>query len=688
MAFDYTYVLPPTGPADNSIVREMFDDIKTYVNALVPSGGAAPLDARYVTLTTNATLTQERVLTAGTAISLTDNGAGSTVVVTNTGVTSIVAGSGISISGGTGAVTVTNTNATAGANTALSNLASVAINLSLLPGTTDTIDLGSASKTWRDIHIDRDIVLYEETTANTILIKAPTSLAPYTFTFPDTGGTSGYVLRTDGSGTTSWVAQPGSGTFATKELDNLGTTAVNAAIKPGVTNSVDLGSVTFCWRDLYVKGGIRFQETVAGSDAVFLAGPSSVATGYTFTLPPTGGTNNYILKTDGSGTTDWVSAGSIIAGATVALDNLSSVAINTSLLPGSDLTIDLGSSTKMFDEVFARNLYAGKSGTPGLVEIWPSTASKGTLVISAADNAGATDTTIINASQAGARTYTIPDAGASASFVMTAGAQTIGGTKTFSSQIISSATSNHLKLATATSNAIISVATIATADRTITIPDPGTNANFVLSEAAATINGQKTFGSDILLPDGAVGTPSWAFSADTNNGAYRIGTDNWALAAAGAKIWETSAAGEITQPLQPSFLVTDGTGATDVTGDGTSYTELWPTEIYDQNADFATNTFTAPITGRYLLCASVGLTGFGASHTRYDLSIVTSNRTYRSPMILTAGTMSSINQKIAVIADMDAADTATVTVVASGSTKIVDVIAAASDNHFSGSLIN
>jgi len=46
-----------------------------------PGGGGAPTDATYVTLSTNATLTDERVLTAGTAITVTDGGAGSTVTV-------------------------------------------------------------------------------------------------------------------------------------------------------------------------------------------------------------------------------------------------------------------------------------------------------------------------------------------------------------------------------------------------------------------------------------------------------------------------------------------------------------------------------------------------------------------------------------------------------------------------------
>jgi len=46
-----------------------------------PSGTGAPTTAQYVTLATDATLTVERVLTAGVGISLTDAGAGSTVTV-------------------------------------------------------------------------------------------------------------------------------------------------------------------------------------------------------------------------------------------------------------------------------------------------------------------------------------------------------------------------------------------------------------------------------------------------------------------------------------------------------------------------------------------------------------------------------------------------------------------------------
>jgi hypothetical protein len=45
------------------------------------AGGGAPTGAQYVTLATNGSLTHERVLTAGTGVTITDAGAGSTVTV-------------------------------------------------------------------------------------------------------------------------------------------------------------------------------------------------------------------------------------------------------------------------------------------------------------------------------------------------------------------------------------------------------------------------------------------------------------------------------------------------------------------------------------------------------------------------------------------------------------------------------
>ena len=84
-------------------------------------GSGAPTDAQYVTLATDGDLSAERVLTAGTGISLTDGGAGSTITVaaTNNGTMSsftltgdsgsnqtVADGNTVDIEGGTGINTV------------------------------------------------------------------------------------------------------------------------------------------------------------------------------------------------------------------------------------------------------------------------------------------------------------------------------------------------------------------------------------------------------------------------------------------------------------------------------------------------------------------------------------------------------------------------------------------------------
>ncbi len=507
MALEYHFVLPPTGQADNSIVREMFDDVKAYVDNLVPSGSAAPIDAHYVTLTTNATLTQERVLTAGTAINLTDNGAGSTVVVTNTGVTSIVAGTGISISSGTGAVTITNTNPT-GANNALSNLASIAINLSLLPGSSDTISLGSASEFWQDVFVGRDVVFHKTGDLSTVLLlKAPSSFSAWTLTLPTTAGTNTYLLQTDGSGTTSWTPPFDSSGLADVALDNLSGVAINTSLLPGTDDAINLGSNVKIWDQIWSKS-VTFRSAGIASNILTLKAPGTMSGDYTFTFPDTGGTNTYVLQTNGSGVTSWIAPSTFATGATRALDNLLSVAINTSLLPASDNSINLGSTSKALSNIYGVSIEAGRSGLAGVFDVFPPTASKGQFSITAADNSGNTTTSFTVASQSGGRVYNLADVGGNADFVMTAGSQTVGGAKTLSSALTVTPTTSQLVLGT-TRTITLSATQPATSSRVYTFPDAGADANVILSESAQTINGVKTFGTPIAVGSGGTGQSSY-----------------------------------------------------------------------------------------------------------------------------------------------------------------------------------
>lgn len=82
------------------------------------------------------------------------------------------------------------------------------------------------------------------------------------------------------------------------------------------------------------------------------------------------------------------------------------------------------------DPVF-QSLTLGESGLAGQVDIFPATAAKGRLRLLCVDQSGDTIVTVQPAAFAAARTVTIPDPGANASFVLTQGAQTIVGVKTF-----------------------------------------------------------------------------------------------------------------------------------------------------------------------------------------------------------------------------------------------------------------
>jgi hypothetical protein len=168
-----------------------------------------------------------------------------------------------------------------------------------------------------------------------------------------------------------------------------------------------------------------------------------------------------------------------------------------------------------------------------------------------------------------------------------------------------------------------------------------------------------------------------------------------------ANTWITpTTTNEVTTPAQPAFLAAR-TAATvaSVTGDGTVYTlgsgANVLAEIFDQNSDFASPTFTAPITGRYSLTYNVSTTDSGApAGTSYKIEIVTSNGTYRMLQVhysnfaeANSGTHAASSLLGGVLCDMDAADTATITLTVAGGAKSVNLLGGVRCTCFSGSLI-
>lgn len=133
--------------------------------------------------------------------------------------------------------------------------------------------------------------------------------------------------------------------------------------------------------------------------------------------------------------------------------------------------------------------------------------------------------------------------------------------------------------------------------------------------------------------------------------------------------------------LQPTFFAT-AAAQNDVTGDGTTYTIQFSTEIYDQNNNWdGTSTFTAPYTGRYYFTCNIAQGQLGAAHTTSQIQCVASNRSL-SVLACAGGAMRSAANVLVIsgstFMDMDAADTATFTITVTGSTKTVDVIVGSS----------
>ena len=348
------------------------------------SGGAAPADATFVTLSVNATLTNERVLT-GTAnqITITDNGAGSTVVLS-----------------------LPQSIATSSTPTFASLTLTAASSLTLGTASTNT----------------GQIILRNSTNANTLTLQAGATGGNITFTLPTDDGDNGEVLTTNGSGVLSWEASGGSGTV----------TDVSVVTANGVSGSVATSTTTPA---ITLTLGAITPTTVNGNTITTGTGTLTLGAGKTLTASNTltfTGTDGSSVAF-GTGGTVLYTASAIpltVGTTTIASGNDTRVLFNNAGVLGQYVISGSGNVAMTTSPVFTTpNIGAATATSVNGLTI---TSSTGTFTLTNAKTLAVTNTLTLSGTDSTVMTFPTT----SATIARTDAGQTFTGVNTFTSPSI------------------------------------------------------------------------------------------------------------------------------------------------------------------------------------------------------------------------------------------------------------
>ena len=143
--------------------------------------------------------------------------------------------------------------------------------------------------------------------------------------------------------------------------------------------------------------------------------------------------------------------------------------------------------------------------------------------------------------------------------------------------------------------------------------------------------------------------------------------------------------GIVSMPKQSLFLAYNSATDSDVTGDGTTFTIQFDTEFFDQNSEFASNTFTAKKAGKYIFSGTITL-GDIVLAAVCNLYLSTTNRTYtlwdgQIGYLRNGSNVLTFNY-VSPVVDLGEGHTAHLEIIVDsvGGTKIVDVIGQAASS--------
>jgi hypothetical protein len=179
-------------------------------------------------------------------------------------------------------------------------------------------------------------------------------------------------------------------------------------------------------------------------------------------------------------------------------------------------------------------------------------------------------------------------------------------------------------------------------------------------------------GSTPTLTIGDAGAEDTKIVFDGNAQDFHIGLDDSAdslTIGLGSTLGTTShmvidATGAVTKPLQPAFFVKSA--AMNNLATATNHDVQFSTEVFDNNADFNTSTytFTAPVTGRYCINVQLKINNIDTAGDYYNANVDASNNGflifYYKPSQLFSEDANAFSMSSTMLIDMDANDTAKV----------------------------
>ena len=187
-------------------------------------------------------------------------------------------------------------------------------------------------------------------------------------------------------------------------------------------------------------------------------------------------------------------------------------------------------------------------------------------------------------------------------------------------------------------------------------------------------------GTTPTLTIGDAGAEDAKIVFDGNAQDYHIGLDDSAdslTIGLGSTLGTTShivtnASGAVTKPLQPYFSVYPSSIQSNISNSGYD-TIAFGSETFDVGSNFASNTFTAPVTGKYHFSINMRLDSIDTGASYYNIEIQTSNRGHAQLFSRHGTDVNYENFMMTVVADMDANDTVIIRIFQNGGTSQTDI---------------